>query len=122
MVKEGYEFWGNDLPEFNEFWGFLSDLCDPDKGCPGCRKGGGPSFCSIRKCARERKVDVCVFCGEYPCNRVLEIARGYPTLIADGERMRKLRTEAWIQEQEERVKTGFAYADIRCHPYNVPVE
>lgn len=122
MSKEGYEFWGKDLPGFNEFWSFLSDLSDPDKGCPGCRKGGGPPFCSIRKCARERKVDVCVFCEQYPCGRVLEIAKGYPTLIADGERMRKLGMEAWLQEQEERAKTGFAYADIRCHPYNVPAE
>ena len=122
MAKEGYEFWGKELPGFDKFWRFLTDLCDPDKGCPGCRKGGGPPFCSIRKCARERKVDVCVFCEEYPCNRVFEIAKGYPTLIADGERMRKLGREAWLQEQEERAKTGFAYADIRCHPYQVPGE
>jgi hypothetical protein len=26
----------------------------------------------------------------------------------------------WIQEQEERRKTGFAYVDIRTNPYNVP--
>jgi hypothetical protein len=32
----------------------------------------------------------------------------------------KIGIEAWIQEQKERSKTGFVYADIRCHPYNVP--
>jgi len=46
---------------------------------------------------------------------------GYPTLIADGKRIKKIGIDAWIEEQEERVKTGFAYADIRCYPYEVPM-
>jgi len=53
---------------------------------------------------------------------VLEIAKGYPTLIADGQRMREIGIEAWIQEQEKRAETGFAYVDIRCYPYSVPEE
>lgn len=122
MVKEGYEVWGKELPGFNEFWAFLVDLCNPDKACPGCRRDGGPPFCSIRKCARQRKVDICVFCEEYPCKRLMGIAKGYPTLIADGNRIREIGIETWIQEQEERAKTGFAYGDIRCYPYSVPRE
>lgn len=47
---------------------------------------------------------------------------GYPTLIANGRRMKEIGPDAWIREQEERAKTGFAYADIRCYPYNVPGE
>jgi len=93
MANEGYEFWGQELPNFNEFWSFLTDLCDPDKACPGCRQGGGPPFCGIRKCARQRGVEVCVFCEEYPCKRVLGIAKGYPTLIADGQRIREMNRE-----------------------------
>ncbi len=34
-------------------------------------------------------------------------------LIADGLRQREIGLEAWIEEQDERCKTGFAYADIR---------
>ena len=122
MINESYEFWGPELSGFNEFWSFLTDLCDPDKACPGCRQDGGAPFCGIRKCARKRGVEICVFCEEYPCERVLEIAKGYPTLIADGQRMRQLGVEAWIQEQEKRAETGFAYVDIRCYPYSVPEE
>ncbi len=122
MAKEGYDQWGGELPGFNEFWSFLESLCDPDKACPGCRQGGGPPFCGIRKCARSREISICVDCEEYPCDRVLQIAKGYPTLIADGRRMKEMGTDAWIREQEERAKTGFAYVDIRCHPYNVPEE
>lgn len=122
MAKEGYEFWGNELHGFEEFWGFLTNLCDPEKTCPGCRQGGGPSFCAIRKCAARRGVEVCPFCDEYPCWRVLSLAKGYPTLIADGERLRDMDLELWVEEQEERAKMGFAYLDIRCHPYEVPSE
>ena len=122
MAREGYEYWGTELPGFEQFWGFLSNLCDPDKACAGCRQGGGPPFCSIRTCARERQLDVCVFCAEYPCWRIEGLAKGYPTLIADGNRMKGIGVEAWILEQEERAKTGFAYVDIRCHPYEIPEE
>jgi len=120
MSKEGYEYWGKELPGFEEFWKFLDNLCDPDKICPGCREGGGPPFCSIRKCAKEKKVDVCVFCDEYPCDRITTLAKGYVTLISDGEIMKDVGIEKWVKEQEERVKTGFAYVDIRHHPYKVP--
>jgi hypothetical protein len=120
MVKEGYEFWGKEIPEFNEFWGFLTNLSQPDTSCPGCRQGGGPPFCTIRKCAREKGLEICVECDEYPCRRIHAIAEGYPTLLSEGKRIQKIGIDAWIKEQEERVKTGFAYVDIRCYPYEVP--
>jgi len=34
--------------------------------------------------------------------------------------MRAIGLESWIAEQEERRKTGFAYCDIRCQPYEIP--
>jgi hypothetical protein len=122
MVKEGYDKWGTAIAGFKDFWKFLGQLCDPDTACPGCRQDGGPPDCTIRKCAKERKVDVCVFCEDFPCKRVLGLAKGYPTLIADSERMKKIGIEAWTKEQEERAKTGFAYVDIRCYPYSVHEE
>ena len=114
LSKEGYELWAKEIAGFNEFWAFLSDLCDPEKCCPGCRQGGGYPLCSIRKCAGERKVAICVLCEEYPCKRVLELAERYPILLSDGKRMRRIGVKSWIREQEERAKTGFTYADIRC--------
>jgi len=120
MNKEGYESWASQLLNFKEFWAFLARLCDPDAACPGCRQGGGPEFCGIRKCARQRGVEVCPFCDAYPCERVCELGRVYPTLISDGTRMRQIGLEAWILEQEERSRTGFVYADIRCYPCKGP--
>ena len=122
MVKEGYDSWGVHLENYKEFRAFLERLCDLAKSCPGCRAGGGPPFCGIRKCAQAKGIDVCVFCEEYPCHRIKAIAKGYPTLIPDGERLREKGIKAWVREQEDRRKTGFAYADIRCYPYEVPSE
>ena len=68
------------------------------------------------------KTIICIQCEEYPCNRVNGIAKGYPTLIADGKRIKDIGIDTWIKEQEERAKTGFAYVDIRCYPYEVPDE
>ena len=120
MQKEGWEYWGGEFPGFKEFWPFLSRLADPDKSCPGCREGGGPPFCGIRKCARARKVDLCVDCPDWPCQRIDGLAKGYVMLIADGLRLKRIGFSKWLKEQKERQETGFCYSDIRCHPYTVP--
>jgi hypothetical protein len=122
LRAEGYDQWGRGLEGFEAFWSFLEGICDPDGACPGCKEGGGPPSCAIRNCARARGLEVCVRCEAYPCGRIEELARGYPTLLADGERMRELGIAAWVAEQERRAQSGFAYVDIRCEPYEVPSE
>jgi hypothetical protein len=120
MHKEGWEYWGGEQANFNEFWAFLNKLSEMESDC-SCRSGNcGPPFCGIRKCAQEKGIEVCPFCDEYPCHRVLGIAQGYVTQLADGKRMKEKGLDTWIEEQEERRKTGFAYSDIRNHPYSVP--
>lgn len=122
MRKEGYENWGKELPHFGEFWSFLNDLADSESRCSCRAVKCGPPFCTIRKCAPNKGIDVCPFCNEYPCSKILGIAKGYVTMLADGQRMKAIGIDAWVQEQEERRKTGFAYADIRVLPYYVPRE
>ncbi len=122
IVKEGYDDWGQELPNFRGFRAFLDHLCDPDRSCPGCREGGGPPFCGIRTCAQARGVQTCPQCTDYPCHRIAALAAGYPTLIPDGRRMQRIGVGAWVVEQEERAGTGFCYVDNRCHPYNIPAD
>jgi hypothetical protein len=120
MHKEGWDFWGKEQPGFNEFWAFLNKLSGMEADC-NCHAGKcGPPFCTIRVCVKKKGVDACPFCDEYPCHRILGLAKGYVTMLADGARMKEKGLEAWIDEQEERRKTGFAYSDIRNQPYNVP--
>lgn len=120
MAEEGYDTWGTDIPGFKNFWEFLTNLCHPETSCAGCRQGGGPPFCSIRRCSKEKDIDVCPYCEEYPCSKIEELGKGYPTLIADGKRMKQIGIDQWIEEQKKRENTPFVYSDIRCYPYSVP--
>ena len=120
MTKEGWEYWGNSVPGFKEFWKFLDGMSTSEKTCPGCRQGGGPPFCGIRKCARAKGLDLCIECKDWPCSRIDGLAAGYVSLIADSQRHKRIGTTEWLKEQKARAGTGFCYCDIRCHPYTVP--
>lgn len=114
LAVDGWDGFGEYImPDFAPFWSTLDKFANLDKTCPDCREGCGDPGCDIRKCAKDRKVDLCPFCEQYPCNHVIALAQRYPNLVGDGERMIKIGVEAWIDEQEERCRTGFCYCDIR---------
>jgi hypothetical protein len=120
MHKEGWDFWGTEQSGFKEFWEFLNKLAKMEENC-SCRLNKcGPPFCGIRNCAQSKAVEVCVFCEDYPCYRIEGLCKGYVNLLGDAKRIKEKGLEKWIEEQEERRKTGFAYTDIRNHPYEVP--
>ena len=57
------------------------------KPCPGCRYDGEgkPEHCRrchIRDCAREKGVEHCFLCAEYPCRRLRSMERSYRTRYA----------------------------------------
>jgi len=114
MHDEGYDNWYQYVPEvkdaFPPFWQFLQRLIETD--CT-CRTGGGPPDCNIRQCAKQKQVEVCPQCKEYPCGHIEALAEHYPTLIQDGKRLQKVGLKKWIEEQEERAKRGMVYADMR---------
>jgi hypothetical protein len=111
MDDEGWPFWGSTIPGFGAFWQFLERLTVPQ--CPGCRAGGGMPACQICVCARERDLDLCADCPDFPCERVAALAASYPTLIADNRRLGDVGLARWLAEQEERARRGVVYADTR---------
>ncbi|MGC9317226.1 MAG: DUF3795 domain-containing protein [Armatimonadota bacterium] len=115
MRKKGWEHFGKGVDaNFAAFWQTLERLSTTDDTCPGCRGGCGLPGCEIRACAREREVEVCPMCEDYPCARIEDLGRAYPTLLWDGACLQRIGLDAWIAKQEERRATNFAYADIRC--------
>ena len=112
MAEEGWPFWGHAVPGFDGFWDFLKEL-QAGGGCPGCRAGGGFPDCRIRACARERGLDLCSECPDFPCEHVEALSASYPTLIADNRRLQAVGLEQWLAEQQERARRGVVYADIR---------
>lgn len=111
MFEEGWPYWGPTMPGFDEFWGFLQELTKG--GCPGCRAGGGYPECQMRICARDRGLELCVQCSEFPCGHVEVLAARYPTLITDNRRLRAVGLGRWLAEQDERARRGIVYADLR---------
>ncbi len=100
----------------------LDKLASPDaEKC--CRSGKcGDPACAIRKCALGKGIFTCPQCTDYPCERVIQLARSEATLLHDGQRIRNIGLAAWIEEQEERRGSGFCYADVRCLPCEIPRE
>jgi len=92
------------------FWKLLQQLSNLD--C-ACRTGCGPPDCDIRNCAKQKGVEVCPQCSEYPCTLMQNMAEVYPNLIQDGRHLQRIGLEEWVKEQDERAKRGFVYGDIR---------
>jgi hypothetical protein len=113
MAKEGFDQWGQDMPNFKEFWAFLNRWSDLKNACKGCRQGGGNPECEIRKCAQQKNIEICPACEDYPCKRITDLNKIYPTMISGGRRLKEIGSGPWIEEQKKRAETGFVYADIR---------
>ena len=114
MREEGWDKWYKEEEDLKDVFPIFWDLLDKIiNGNCTCRTGGGPPNCTIRICARDKEVVSCVFCDDYPCDKVEFTAKHYPTKIHDGERLKKIGLKAWIEEQEERARRGFIYTDIR---------
>jgi hypothetical protein len=114
LALEGWEDYGEFImPDFKAFWSALAKLSEFEDDCPDCRGGCGDPGCAIRKCAKEREIELCPLCAEFPCEHVNALARRYPNLIADGRRLKEVGVESWVLEQEDRRRSGFCYCDIR---------
>jgi hypothetical protein len=63
---------------------FHAALDAGDINCDGCAADGARLFghcreCEIRRCARDRKLENCAFCADYPCGRLTGFWKTLPT-------------------------------------------
>ena len=122
-MKAGeWDDWGQGVEGFEPFWKFLKSLAYP-KVTNRCREETcGHPACKIRKCAKDKGVEACPMCEDYPCELIQAFAMSEPTVIYDGKRMKEIGVEKWIGEQEARRQKDFCYDDLRCGKGNVPLE
>ena len=102
-MKEGeYDDWAHSLEGFTPFWEFLNGLAE-QQVVKSCRNEtcGFPD-CGIRKCAKEKEIEACPMCEDYPCEMIRVFSRSEPTLIFDGCRMLEIGLARWIDEQDIR--------------------
>jgi len=113
MKAAGFEDVITYIPGGEGFWSFLKGMAE-DGMCISCREGGGNPGCAVRICAKEKGVEMCAFCEDYPCDKFdafLNVTAGYPVLEQDNILLREKGWEAWRAVQEERQKAGFTYQD-----------
>jgi len=74
--------------------------------CPGCLNGGGAP-CENKKCARERKLESCLLCGDYPtCAHTVYHREWYPFVIENYERVKQVGLQKHLEEEEQRARAG----------------
>ncbi|MCL2538924.1 MAG: DUF3795 domain-containing protein [Oscillospiraceae bacterium] len=110
MKKAGFEEIINYIPGGDGFWSFLKGMTQ-DGICVSCKEGSGNPGCTVRVCAREKGIELCALCEEYPCDKFDAFFQGYPLLEQDNALIREQGMEAWARLQDERRMSGFAYTD-----------
>jgi hypothetical protein len=88
---------------------------DPEQvrceGCMGDSERHWSPDCGMMTCAKERELEHCFECGEFPCSRNEEFsADGTPhhrRTIENSKRMRQMGLKAWKQEQMKKGKIVF---------------
>ncbi len=121
MHNDRWNLCGKELDQkFDGFCKLLNWLVESEAKV-SCREGTcDPPFCTLRKSARDKNVDVCPLCEEHPSDLITGFAEGYVTLLADGKRMTDIGLDRWIEDQVARKSAGFANVDIRFYPYHLP--
>ena len=98
------------IPNGNTFWSFLKGMA-VDGVCISCKAGSGNPGCEVRKCAKEKDIEICALCDNYPCELFEKYFNGYPILKSDNSVLRENGMDVWLKLQNERQTQGFTYAE-----------
>ena len=98
--------------DFNEFLKGVEYFSKENSGAycqVPCKQGGGVA-CKHRPCARERGVEICYACNDFPCEHFSRTLETYPEKRKEYERFKKLGFKEWIRFHAERAEKGYANA------------
>ena len=105
MLPEQYRGW---LEQFEGFRAYLEKYTR--RSCPTCRETpedgkGCIEDCPVRMCFREKGVDFCAECDEFPCEKAkLFFLTRHPIIAGDWEngsrKLREIGLEAYFEEKK----------------------
>ncbi len=85
-------------PQFREVLGLICEA-----GCEGCRNGQSKyPGCTIPLCEKERGVDFCHQCPDFPCDRADFDPLFKAKWLKANERMKEIGAEAFFEEVKDR--------------------
>jgi len=118
---------GIEQERMEDFLNILEQMSQADK-CPGCLKGGGNPECPIKVCAKNTGYLTCAECDKMPCQPGEQNSEGesmdapfflgmitkrYDNWnIENLKRIREVGYRQFVDEMQEKVKSGFLTSDI----------
>ena len=108
MKKAGFEDIINFIPDGEGFWRFLKSVSE-ERSCFSCQENSGNPGCTVRICAKEKGIEMCALCKEYPCEKFDEFFNTYSTLKNDNNILIKDGLYEWSKMQDKRKANGFSY-------------
>lgn len=94
--------------------------------CRGCKSNDISdcfcSICDIKSCAKERSLDFCCDCIEYPCSELLELKENakVPThneILVSLDYIKREGKEKWFRLMEERWRCSHCNSEIHFHAH-----
>lgn len=95
----------NRVEEVAKAWGMkpedlICEGCKSEVNCSDCRA------CEIKECAREKGVEFCFECSDYPCNFLTDLQKDdHPHHAVILENLNKIKSNGldnWLAEQKQR--------------------
>lgn len=96
------------LSGYPQFEAVLDLLSKAD--CTGCRQGSTTCLptCSIRTCFKEKRVDFCGECADFPCDRSPFPGQFKQKWVEMNKRIREIGAESYYDEQLNKCRYGGA--------------
>jgi len=119
------------LPALKEKLAGIYGITADQVACEGCRSEKVFVYCrvcSIASCARERGLEGCHECGDFPCERLAQFPNdvGRAVMLRAVPKRKELGDEAWVEEELARYRCLFCGAQLyrgasRCRKCKAPV-
>lgn len=106
------KFGGIDF-DYEEFLKGLKYYTKLESGCFNenpCKEGCQVPRCKIKPCAKERGVEVCFECKDFPCKNFSRFLENHPDHIKEYEEFMRLGRNEWLRMHVQKVKGGYCRA------------
>jgi hypothetical protein len=92
-----------DYTEFRKGMAFFSNA-ESWLVCRGsCKNGDGRHDCPMRNCCRERGIDICFDCTNFPCEKTTRNEE----IVKRAREYKNLGKDKWLRAQGEKANQGF---------------
>ena len=90
-----------DYREFRKGLDYFGSEDSPPTCHRCCRAGDGCPDCPVRLCCRERGLDICADCADFPCDKLT------PKWVDQLSEYRTLGKEEWLRKQVRMAEQGY---------------